>query len=428
LGADDFIAKPYNPRILKQRVKNLIEKYILEKRDMETRLLDTTVKLSTLINTVPGGIGLFELGEQIKAVYVNEVFHKLLGYNKEELNQILQDVHNTLIYGKDIVEVGNRAKNIIGTYQKTIQVQKKDGTYIWLGINAKKMDVEGYDDTIQVVFMDLTKEKEAEQKMQESMRLLRYQVECDILTGIYNRDTFYEKTKEMLMLNTEKKYVLTVWDIEKFKVVNDLFGGRTADRILKNVANILKNTIAEDGTFGRLESDHFVVCTTVDKLRNNGDFLSHILEKGVQGNIIKYPVMIHMGVFIIEDIHMPVSIMCDRAGLALHSIKNNVVERWAIYEESMRDLMLNEQELVNEMNEALQNKQFYIQLQPVVQAMTGKIVSAEALVVWNHPVKGRISPGEFIPIFEGNGSITRLDNFVWDEVCKFLADNKKLGY
>ena len=427
LGADDFIAKPYNPRILKQRVKNLIDKYILEKRDMETRLLDTSVRLSTLINTVPGGIGLFELGERITAVYVNEVFHKLLGYNKDELNKELQDPYTTLLFGKNMADVAENAKNITGTYQKTIQVRKKNGEYIWLGMNAKKMDVDGHKDTIQVVFMDLTREKQTEQKMQESMRLLRYQVECDVLTGIYNRDTFYEKTKEMLLLNTEKRYVLTVWDIEKFKVVNDLFGGRTADRILKNIANVLKSTIAEDGTYGRLESDHFVLCTTMEKLRDNRDFLSHILEKGVQGNTIKYPVMIHMGVFMIEDIHMPVSIMCDRAGLALHSIKNNVVERWALYEESMRDLMLNEQELVNEMKEALQNKQFYIQLQPIVQATTGKIVSAEALVRWNHPIKGKISPGEFIPIFERNGSITRLDNFVWDEVCKFLADNKEHG-
>ena len=103
------------------------------------------------------------------------------------------------------------------------------------------------------------------------------------------------------------------------------------------------------------------------------------------------------------------------------------MNRYAYYDASMRDQMLQEQMIVRDMNFALQEHQFTIFLQPVYSLVSNHIVSAEALVRWFHPVNGMISPGKFIPVFERNGFIVKLDRFVWEEVCKFLKRQRESG-
>ena len=119
--------------------------------------------------------------------------------------------------------------------------------------------------------------------------------------------------------------------------------------------------------------------------------------------------------------------MCDRARLAIQSVRWNYINRWAYYSDELKDSLLSEQELVNEMEKAISKNQFYVNYQPIFSARSNELVSAEALVRWRHPEKGIISPGDFIPLFEKNGFITKLDFYVWESVCRFLAENKKNG-
>ena len=125
-----------------------------------------------------------------------------------------------------------------------------------------------------------------------------------------------------------------------------------------------------------------------------------------------------MGVYTVENRDLDISLMCDRALLALKSIKGKYESRVAYYSEDMRQELIESQQIVNEMNTALDEGQFIIYIQPQFNYTTNRLHGGEALVRWKHPSKGIIMPGKFVPIFEKNGFITHLDQFVWEEVCK----------
>lgn len=267
--------------------------------------------------------------------------------------------------------------------------------------------------------------KSAQEKVGESLRELKFRAERDWLTGIYNRDTFYTKTTELLQSRSEMEHVLVLWNIERFKVINDLFGTITGDQVLIKVSNQIRKAMKDVGVYGRLEADRFALCMPKTFFDNNMDEIQDILNMSMKDIKMDYPILSHIGVYVIHDIYTPVDLMCDRAMMALQTIKGNYLKRRAYYNDGLRDDLLNEQGLIGEMETALREKQFFINLQPIYSSESQKPVSAEALVRWNHPVKGIIAPDVFIPLFEKNGFIAKLDYFVWEEVCKYLSWSKK---
>ena len=436
LGADDFIPKPYNPKTLRRRVKNLIDKYVLEKRDMEIQLKKTEDELMALVNAMPGGIGLFEIKDShtIKSVYYNDGLFELFGYEREEFDKKINDNFFSLISEDEVGELKEKFYKIAVTglykeeYKKTVKMKKKNGDTIWIGVSARRLKQELAYPTFHVVFVDLTDDKQSEFKIKETVKELQYRIDHDVLTGICNRETFYNKTRTLIDNNKDDRFVICMWNIDGFKVINELFGTHIGDRILIRLANYFKRNYKGNVVFARLESDYFVTCTTQKFFYENREEIESMIEKGIQGDLIDYPVLAHIGVYVVDEPELPVNIMCDRARLALQSVKLNVIERLGVYNSEMSSVLLDEQEIVNEMNIALEEKQFFVQLQPIVDSATKEVAGAEALVRWKHPTKGIIPPGVFIPLFERNGFITKLDLFVREEVCKILADNKKTGF
>ena len=119
--------------------------------------------------------------------------------------------------------------------------------------------------------------------------------------------------------------------------------------------------------------------------------------------------------------------MCDRANLARSTIKGDYRKRYAYYDEPMRAAIIAEQEILNDMEAALESGAFVLYLQPIYSLNFEKPVSAEALVRWQHPEKGLIEPGKFITLFEHNRFITNLDHYMWEMTCRYLADRRKRG-
>lgn len=251
-------------------------------------------------------------------------------------------------------------------------------------------------------------------------------IEIDSLTGLYNREAFYEKAAEMIKENPEVQYSIVYLDISCFKVVNDLFHNETGNLILKTAANYFKRKInPQIGLSGRIEADHFVLCVPQDTL--DMDRLMKELDDTIKTLGISHNILFFGGVYPVLDVNLPVDQMCDRARMALSKIKGNYVRRYNFYDVGMRDRMLKEQMIVRDMEFALKDNQFTIFLQPIFRPETNEIVSAEALVRWFHPDSGMISPGYFIPVFERNGFIVKLDRFVWETVCKFLRGRLDAG-
>ncbi len=252
------------------------------------------------------------------------------------------------------------------------------------------------------------------------------QLEISSLTGLYNKHAFYQNAELLMKKNPEKKYLIILVDIEKFKIINDLFGMSTGDGLLRHFAGKLKEMVQDDGIAGYRGADNFAVCV------ENGHFFDiEKVEKDLQHHINQYPIdikiQIRIGIYPVTDISVPVSLMCDRANMAAESVKGNELKHYAYYDDSMRQTLLHEQEILNEMQEALEQEQFKVYIQPKCRLDNEELVGGEALVRWIHPTRGVLSPGVFVPLFETNGFITKLDYYVWEQTCKQISKWKKSG-
>lgn len=249
-------------------------------------------------------------------------------------------------------------------------------------------------------------------------------VDMDALTGVYNRETFYRKAADMLQKN-KTAYDIIFFDISGFKAVNDLFCMDAGNLVLQTAAAYFRALAAEDGLCGRMEADHFILC--LPKERVDMDTIMDGLDTIIKSLGNSQTVLFYAGVYPVDNVFLPIDQMCSRARMALNHVKGSHVARYASYTSGMNDLMAEEQMIVRDMDFALQERQFCIYLQPVYNLRTQAIVSAEALVRWNHPRYGMILPNRFISVFERNGFISRLDRFVWEEACRFLKEQKQDG-
>ncbi len=260
----------------------------------------------------------------------------------------------------------------------------------------------------------------------QSLQELRYRSERDILTGLYNRESFYLRSREFLKEHDDN-CIIGVWDLDRFKVVNELFGANKGDQVLSNLSREMRHFFGYEGICARFEGDQFYFCTTKEYFEKIDRDIEAFLAGEWSWSPIEYTLQLHMGLFEVteDNRNMSLSLMCDHASLALQLIKENYITRSRYFSEDMKEAIINEQELVTEMEKALRDREFYVLLQPIVDTMTGRTISAEALIRWKHPVKGTISPGLFIPTFEKNGFIARLDLYVCEEVCRFQAKLKQ---
>lgn len=245
-----------------------------------------------------------------------------------------------------------------------------------------------------------------------------YLATYDELTGIYNKQAFYAKTKEMLLDNPDKNFDLLRINIERFKVLNDLFGESTGDKLLRYIGKFLKEINLPLCVSGRLYADNFVVCYEAGK--GDSQRMINTLQMVADSFAINNRTILSFGLYRIDDKTLPVSVMCDRANMALWKAKGNFKKTYCEYDEKMRQQVLKEQKIINAMEMAIKNKEFNLYLQPKYEIKNGTIIGAEALVRWISQENGFISPGDFIPVFENNGFVYEVDKFIWEETCRYL--------
>ncbi len=251
-------------------------------------------------------------------------------------------------------------------------------------------------------------------------------IQYDRLTGLYTKEFFYQQMKELLLQHPEQEYDVICSDIENFKLVNDIFGIAAGDRLLRAMADLYRNRIRGRGICGRLNADQFVCL-----LEHHWNYMDDMfIDAGKKVNALSNVnnVVIKWGVYSIEDRTVSVEQMCDRALLAAQSIKGQYGKYFAAYDDELRSKLLREQAITNGMESALAEGQFVIYLQPKYSIKDGGLAGAEALVRWLHPEWGVQSPAEFIPLFEKNGFVTKLDQFVWDKACAAVREWDDKGY
>lgn len=243
------------------------------------------------------------------------------------------------------------------------------------------------------------------------------QSEINEMTGLYNRQAFFTHAAQMLYSSPNRQFCVMSIDIEHFKIFNEWYGQSVGDQFLRNIADRL--TAAEeqyDCVAGYMGQDDFVIL-----LPNNLSVLTQLQDEIMQytrqhGNNAGF--LPAFGIYPVTDIEVNIRQMYDRATIAMSSVKGNYARRFAWYDSAMKERMEEDQVLLSEVQRALENREFVFYAQPKCNMISGKIIGLESLVRWRHPVRGIVSPGEFIPLLERNGFITSLDLYVWEMVCQ----------
>lgn len=247
----------------------------------------------------------------------------------------------------------------------------------------------------------------------------------DSLTNLLNKEGFYEQVRTVIANEPDEEYYMICSDVDNFKLINDNFGRESGDEFLVRISRELSKHVKPNDVYCRLGSDRFALFMKKRDF-NKEIFIQYSKQIAYIKEDVKFPVTFHFGVYEVEDISMPVTSMIDRAFMALEKIKGNLQESFAFYNESLRSNILREQELIGEFPISLATDQFKMYLQPQVM-VDNSVKGAEALVRWEHQKEGILSPHEFIPIFERNGLITKLDLYIWDLAAQKLREWKEKG-
>ncbi len=254
----------------------------------------------------------------------------------------------------------------------------------------------------------------------------QYKASHDNLTAIYNSDGFEARVRQLLEEEPDVKRVIVTSNIKDFKMINELFGSKVADGVLVNIARqLIKNCSGTDSIPARLDNDRFALC--MRKERYSDELFNEVAQKAVRvpGNEY-YKVFCNIGVYEVTDPQIPIAEMCDRAMLAMEQIKDNLNNRVAHYNAEISDKLKKEQEIVGELKNAIDNKEFTFYIQPIVDK-DGYSDGGEALARWVRPKKGVVPPASFIPVFERTGFITVLDKYIWERACEVLRQWQNIG-
>ena len=251
---------------------------------------------------------------------------------------------------------------------------------------------------------------------------LKYRAEYDVLTGILNKSKFFYNTRNMLNIFGTEDFVFIRIDIEKFQLINSFFGMDEGDNLLKYMADYLQNVEKEYRyiTYGRIEADIFAVCFSYDNEKEITDFV-----KKFTNQMEKYPLDFDITpffeIYLVKNRDLSINEMYDKANLASKNCKGNYIQNYFFYTKEMSEDIIKEQRIINNMKNALKNEEFVLYLQPKYELQRNSIAGAEVLVRWITADGRMISPGEFIPVFERNGFILKLDQYVWEKTCQLLA-------
>lgn len=441
-GAYGYLRKPYSQEELLRTVDNALQKKRLESENREIAWkLECSEKLYRyLVDSSPDII--YTLGADGYFTFVNDRIHQLLGIKREELI----GKHYSFIVHDDDLElaryvfnerrIGDRAsRNVelrLKSFYRPGDQRVYEHTVRTISFNSMGMYQADQDTRHRKFFgtygvaRDITERKRAQEQ-------ISYQAYHDILTDLPNRILFRDRLSLAMIQAARDQTGLAVMflDLDRFKLVNDTLGHVKGDELLQQVAARLKGVLRRGDTLARIGGDEFTVL--LPELRDRQDaaliadkFLK-CLEEAFHLDGHELYISASIGIALYPEDGENMDDLVRHADIAMYQMKSIGKNGYSFYDRSMLDASEQKVLLENSLRKALENGELEMYYQPMIDIRTRKVIGAEGLMRWNHPVRGVLSAGEFLPFAEENGLMMPISEWMITALCRDVSEWNRLG-
>lgn len=441
-GAYDYLRKPYSREELLKAVDNALQQRRLktENRRIALRLESSERIYRYLVDSSPDII--YTLDSEGRFTFVNDRAHQLLGFSRDEL---IGKHFSVLVHEDDLDRANYVFKECRGDYRLSRNVELRlksresdsdprtfshELTNITFDANESPQD-SGLDRRDSFwgtygVARDITERKRADE-------LINYQAFHDILTQLPNRALFRDRLGLALLQakRNESNLAVMFLDLDRFKLVNDTLGHGVGDELLQQVSSRLKACLRRCDTLSRLGGDEFLV--VLADLNDRRD-ASMIAEKFIEslrlpfalaGQLVHISASIGIAVYPFDG--ASVDELIRNADVAMYQMKAQGKNGHVFFDPSMLDVSTQRIALEHSLHLAIEHGELEMYYQPQIDVMTHKVVGAEALMRWNHPERGFLSAGEFLPFAEENGLMIPISDWMLEAICRDLREWNQIG-
>jgi len=443
-GAYDYLRKPYSREELLKTVENALQKRRLavDNQCIAQRLENSERMYRYLVDSSPDII--YTLNHEGNFTFINDRAYQLLGYTREEL---LGKHYSIVVHEEDLeraryvfsgrrlderasrnVELRLKCNTGNGSAERTFSNTLTAISLNAIGMHApdeesgRKPGVPG----IYGVARDITDRKRAEE-------LISYQAYHDILTDLPNRMLFKDRLGLAVIQAKRKQTELAVMfvDLDRFKLVNDTLGHVKGDELLQQAALRLKECLRKGDTLARQGGDEFTI--VLPELRDRAD-AKGVAEKFLEclqkpfdldGHIVHISASI--GIAVYPNDGETIDELLRHADIAMYQVKALGKNGHSFYHDSMLDVSHQKIALEQALRRALEKGELEMYYQPQIDNSTGRIIGAEGLMRWNHPQRGLLSAGEFLPFAEENGLMLPISDWMLGALCRDLLQWNAAG-
>jgi diguanylate cyclase (GGDEF)-like protein/PAS domain S-box-containing protein len=351
-------------------------------------------------------------------VAVNPAFTLVTGYQPDEVIGRTPQVLRSGRHDKAFYQSMWMALKTTGTWRGEIWDRRKSGEiYPKLLTITTTFNEAGLPLRRVALFYDITEKKKSEE-------VIWRQANFDSLTGLPNRQMFMDRLEQEIKKSHRAALPLALMflDLDRFKEINDTLGHDMGDILLKETARRLSSCVRESDTVARLGGDEFtIILGELEEIacveRIAADILQRLATPFVLGDELVY-MTTSIGITLYPDDSDRIDALIKQADQAMYSAKAQGRNRYSYFTPSMQESVQNRMRLANDLRSALAGNEFRVYYQPIVDMATGAIHKAEALIRWQHPVRGLVSPAEFIPIAEDTGMIMDIGDWVFYEAVR----------
>ena len=389
-----------------------------ERQRVERALSASEQQLHAIFDGATDGIVLAD-AESKKLLMANKSFLNMLGYSLEEVPRIgVLDIHPEQDLPNVIEQFEKQLRGEI-LLAAMIPVLRKDRSVFYADINSTPVNVDGKPCLVGV-FRDITERKQAEERIEHLARF-------DLLTGLPNRALLNDRVRYAISMaqRNDEHLALMFIDLDRFKDINDTLGHDVGDELLLQVAARLKSAVRDEDTVARLGGDEFILLLPGTDNQGAANVAGKMLSIFAQPHQVggqEVVVTPSIGIAMYPGDGKSFDELSKSADIAMYRTKQAGRNDFSFFAQEMQVDASRALLLSNALRHALQLGQLQLHYQPQVSLSDGKLIGAEALLRWQHPELGVISPGEFIPIAEDSGQIIAIGDWVLRTAVRQLKD------